>query len=545
MYYDRCDRVTRCPRVVIGTPDSWNPAVLFSGNSRTMFCAWSPCGQFITAQTEKIVEIRNHLTFEILTVLQSPNDIPSLTGPLAYSPDRRSLACAFSNGIVIWDIQTGGVVKGLKCRGDPIESLVWSLDGDKIGITSEIFDGYCIETYEIASGAQLLLAESSRIPHLWAYKQSFRFVTDSLRESRPEISISEIGTTLTKIESVSPEFPMDDDPTVDAFSPSTSRVSILDDDTLHVVEIRESNVLLRDYGEFWSSQFSPDGNFFAAHEVDGLRIWKYASGTYTSWREFPLQRLLTSYKSLEFSPSSVSILYQREYTVHVWPLDDSITPPIHHRPCNYVAIPPSGHYAVAAHGSTITIIGVHLRAPLWSIDTGAVIETLLITENVLLAKFSGKFVAWLLTEEGVGNYHSIWTISSSYTHFRVKGQVGVISARDHMPHFIYHTGTGDVLDSVRKPQQSSHPFLPWISLSFLSGYQHPRRKRPQSNVPPEDDWLTSNAKMQEVGWVMDPQGRHRLWMPVEWREPWERENWHHSITTLFVKIQGQVITIKF
>ena len=543
LYYDRCDRVTQCPRVVIGTPDSWDPSVSFSAKDDAKSCAWSPCGQFIAARADKTVEIRNHLTLEILTVLQSPSDAPPLTGPLAYSPDGWSLACAFSDGIVIWDIQTGGVVKGLECRGNHMESLVWSLDGEKIAITSGYGDGCYIEMYDIASGVQLF-AESSYTPHLWAYKQSFRFVTDSLGGSRPEISISEIGPTLTKIESVSPEV-RTKQPIVTAFSPSTSRVSILDDDTLRITEIRESNVLLEDSGEFDSSQFSPDGNLFAASELYRLRIWKYASGTYTFWREFSLQPLPPFDRDLQFSPTSVSILYQRDNIVQVWPLDDSITPPKHHRICQRAAIPPSGHYIAAAHGSTITIISVHSRALPWLVDTGAEIKGLVITGNVLLAASSGKVMAWLLTEEGAGNYHSIWTIFAPYPIFRVEGQVGVISTGGHMPHFIYHTGTGDVLDSVHEPQQSSHPFLSFTQQSDCEEYRYLRRNTPQSNVPPEDDWLTSNAEIREVGWIMDPQGRHRLWIPIEWRKPWRRENWHHDITTLFIEIRDGFIIIKF
>ena len=540
LYYDRCDRVTQCPRVVIGTPDSWDPSVSFSAKDHAKSCAWSPCGQFIAARADKTVEIRNHLTLEILTVLQSPSDAPPLTGPLAYSPDGWSLACAFFDGIVIWDIQTGGVVKGLECRGNRMESLVWSLDGEKIAITCDRYHDDYIETYDIASGAQLF-AESSYTPHLWAYKQSFRFVTDSLRGSRPEISISEIGPTLTKIESVSPEFRMKQ-PIVSAFSPSTSRVSILEKKKLRIMEIRESNVLLEDSGEFNSSQFSPDGNLFAACDDDCIYIWKYASGTYTIWREFPLQPFVCD---LQFSPTSVSILYQRDNIVQVWPLDDSITPPKHHRICRRAAIPPSGHYAAAAHGSTITIISVHSRALPWLVDTRAEIEGLVITGNVLLAASSGKVMAWLLTEEGAGNYHSIWTIFALYPIFRVEGQVGVISTDNNMPRFIYHTGTGDVLDSVHEPQQSSHPFLSFTFPSDGEDYQYLRRNTPQSNVPPEDDWLTSNPKLLKVGWIMDPQGRHRLWIPIEWRIQWRRENWHHDITTLFIWIRDGYIIIKF
>ena len=543
LYYDRCDRITRCPRVVIGTLDSWDPSVSFSCKDDNKSCAWSPCGQFIAVRAENTVEIRNHLTFELLAVLQTPNITFSLTGSPAYSSDGQFLSCAIIDSVVIWDVQTGGVVKSLKCY-DGIRSLVWSLDGGKIAITSANYRwGNRIETYDVASGAQLF-AEESYTPHLRAYKETFRFVTDELRQVRPEISISEIGPTLTKIESVSPEFPMDC-PTVTAFSPSTSRVSISDPNMFRIMEIRKSNLLLEAHsGYFDSFQFSSDGNLFAASNFRSIRIWKYASGSYTLWREFPLQSKPFSYCDLQFSPTLVSILSQHGNIVQVWPLDNSIAPPKHPRPCKYAAIPPSGHYIATAHGSTITIIGVHSRAPLWLVDTGSEIEGLVITGNVLLAASSGKVVAWLLTEEGAGNCHSIWTISAPYCYFSIKGQVGVIRTSS-ISSFIYHTGTGDVLDSVHEPQQHCHRFLSFTLPSDYSGYQYLRRDPLRSNDPPRDDCFFSNTKIQEAGWIMDLRGRHRLWVPVEWREPWKPENWHRDITTLFIGIGNRLAVIKF
>ena len=86
LYYDRCDRITQCPRVVVGTPDRWDPTRSFFCKGNGKSCAWSPCGQFIAARTREMVEIRNHLTLEILTILQSPSDAHPLIGSPAYSP---------------------------------------------------------------------------------------------------------------------------------------------------------------------------------------------------------------------------------------------------------------------------------------------------------------------------------------------------------------------------------------------------------------------------------------------------------------------------
>ena len=69
------------------------------------------------------MEIRNQLTLELITTLHPTETIPHLKGPLAYSPDGRSIACTSDTAIIIWDVQTGGVAKEIKCSANSV-SLV-------------------------------------------------------------------------------------------------------------------------------------------------------------------------------------------------------------------------------------------------------------------------------------------------------------------------------------------------------------------------------------------------------------------------------------
>ena len=86
-YYDWCSRITRLPRVVVGTPGSWDPTISVSSKCYEYeSCTWSPCGRFVAAQVANVVEIRNQFTFELPTVLQPTDTTHRLTGPLAYSP---------------------------------------------------------------------------------------------------------------------------------------------------------------------------------------------------------------------------------------------------------------------------------------------------------------------------------------------------------------------------------------------------------------------------------------------------------------------------
>ena len=96
-------RITRLPNVAIGTPDSWDQTIAISEKHHYQRYTWSPCGRFVAAQTEEAVEIRDQLTLELITVLQPTETTPCLTGPLAYSPDGRSVACVSNAAILIWD----------------------------------------------------------------------------------------------------------------------------------------------------------------------------------------------------------------------------------------------------------------------------------------------------------------------------------------------------------------------------------------------------------------------------------------------------------
>ena len=548
---------------MIGNPDSWDQTTSFSGKEDYNGCIWSPCGRFVAAQTEAIVEIRNQLTFQLLAVFRSPDKTSPLKGPLAYSPDGRSLACGFSTGIVIWDIQTGGVVRSINCIGD-IFQLVWSLDGKTIGTADDYTNNSSpVKTYDVASSAQLFTEDFKRewIFHLWACDQSFRFLSMpyfSGCDSR--LSISEIGPTRIKIELL----PVASAPPVTLmFSPSTYRVSISGLNTLHILDARSSQSLLHENHDQSLSWFSPDASLVAAPHQNGFRVWKYTSSSYLWLGEYPLPHIPSFSPSklrLQFSPTSTSVLSQYENILQVWGLH---SPPTTPNTCRqHAAISRSGRYIATVRGSqsTVTIINLHSQPPHQFIDTGGEVEGLAITGNVLLVAFSEMVVGWLLTEEGrvqgfvdskrAGHSDSIWTITSPPHRpkslcFTVSGQVGVIGTDGIFP-FIYHTGTGGIPDTVHRLQQFD---LPWVSLYKQSDYQEYRLLRHldtlQSNASPEDSWFVSRTTTGKAGWVVDPDGKHRFWVPVEWRAPWGPRNCHNDISTLFARIGDQPVIIKF
>ena len=569
-YYDRFSRITRLPRVVVGTPYSWDPTISISAKKNYELCIWSPCGRSVAALIGNMVEIRNQLTFELLTTLQPTKTRPLLAGPLAYSPDGLSLACGSGTAILIWDIQTGGVAKEIVCSANAI-SLVWLLDGRTIG-TLECPDSRHtrthITTYDVASGAALFVEtiDSSHKPHLWAYEETFRLMTMErypLDRAKLQIQIKgfEAGSYLIRIHTfdIITDAQAEDasagrtlGPSIASFSPTTLRVSVSVGSALFVFEDQEPRPLLQVQGHFLSLCFSSDGNLFAASKENKVHIWQYSSlGSYDRWRDFQCQDRTNS---IQFSPTPFSILSHSGNILYMFHLENL---PITSKRDGllYAGLSRSGNRIATAHQfrTNISIMDPHSQSLSQLISTDLWLEGFLLTSNVLLAVGSAELAAWRLTEEGLvdGEFAGrspdhgdcIWTIPfSSFgreLEFKVEGQVGMIKHDGKT--FLYHTGTGEFLQSIQTPPR-------------LSGQGHDPRGGlcgrhylhyhglSQRNSPPEGGWYPSETTLRE-GWVKDPEGRHRLWLHVEWRKSWDLADWY--ITTQFSLVGGQPVIIKF
>jgi len=554
LYHHRS--ITRSPKVVIGTPESWPQTIGISGKDRyNGLCTWSPCGRFVAAQTGKAVEIRNQLTLELVTTLQRTETIPHLTGPLAYSPDGRSIACASDTAIIIWDIQTGGMAKEIK-RGTKNISLVWSPDGRTI-CTVNLKDQttFIVHTYDVSSNTTSSpgTLQSGDNPYLWTDDKSV-CVMRTVRRKDITIDIFEIGSILVKIQSFTFVCSELSEAKIRSFSPTTRHISISDDRTLRIFDIQNSDRLLDKTGHFLSHSFSSDGRRFAASQESGVHIWKYGFEGYFLWGEFQCRGLSNS--PLQFSPTPSSILGHSGDILQVWRLDEC---PKSHHPQD-MRFSCSGARIATAHelGSTVTIFDLLEQTPPQTIDTNVEIEGLALTDNVLLVAGSRRLVAWLLTEEGVvngvignrgaGHSNSIWTISQSWSCrrepwlFFVEGQVGVINPDGNALH-VYHTGTGEVFHPTQAPSNFSGRWYRLINAHYSQDYAC-YHSPSQRDTPPGDSWQTSRATLRK-GWVKDPKGKHRLWVPVEWRADWDPADWHQDVTTQVSYLGGRAVVIKF
>ena len=127
-------------------------------------------------------------------------------------------------------------------------------------------------------------------------------------------------------------------------------------------------------------------------------------------------------------------------------------------------------------------------------------------------------MAGVVENERAGLSDSICTMISPFRRpgflgFRVRDKVGVIGNDDIFP-FIYHTETGEVLESTHEPQNFGFPWITFSRQSDCREYHYLR----YHNTPQDDvlqSWSVSRTGLGKAGWVMDSGWKHRFWIPVE------------------------------
>ena len=275
---------TPFPRLVVGTPDSWDPCVAgvnvdhASGSSVT----WSPCGRFVAIWTREAVEVRDALTLGLLFALQPIQPVSQHTGALAYSPDGCFLTCVSDTTIIIWDIQTGGEANRILCNKSSQVPPVWSLDGRTISIMvweQETCD-MTVHMYDVTSSTTPppIMLRSQDKPCLWANGESFQVMATEQHGDMCVVGIFEAGLPLTKTKSFS--FTMwlgKPDCQIESFSPTTDCISISvswGNGQLRIFNLQNSGCILDQRGEFTAHCFSPDGSLFAASQLNSIHIWK-------------------------------------------------------------------------------------------------------------------------------------------------------------------------------------------------------------------------------------------------------------------------------
>ena len=557
---------------MVGAPDSWEPTIsIVNRDHEYVSCIWSPCGRFIAAQAGNVVEIRNQLTLELLTILQPADATRRPTSPLAYSPDGRSLASAFGTAIIIWDIQTGGVAKKIECTANCV-SLEWSLGGKTICAIHNRWEGpSSVHVYDVASGTTQVAGRvyARRKPSLFAYGESFLVVGGAV--GHDEIDVFKVERTLVRVPLVRV---MD---RLGSYEPSTlfpvnPHISVSSDNTPVVIYPPPEPSLWIE-NQSLSSCFSPDGSLFAAFTGGNLHTLQERGKTPSSrgvvvpingmkpdvpsmvWKEIRVHGMVNP--AFRFSPTTASILGYSENILQVWRLPEPPTKPRTHA-SRCVSLSRSGYRAASAHKLTTTVTVANLQAPPQYIVTGMVVEGLALTGNVLLVVDREKIVAWLLTKEGSvggvfgrvshgphGSGDRVWTVALQGHHkslsFSVEGQVGIIRSATHTWPRAYNTETGELLD-----HPTQNPSGRWYKFSDVHCGRHHSHLH---NLPQYDGSLNGGPQVSwdasREGWIKDSEGRCMLWLPVEWRTSWDRADWLPRIATQCSIIGGQPVIVKF
>ena len=204
-----------------------------------------------------------------------------------------------------------------------------------------------------------------------------------------------------------------------------------------------------------------------------------------------------------------------------------------------------------AENSIVTITDLLSPIPSQVIDTDMDVHALAFTGNVLLV-WGRELVAWRLTEKGVvdgasadrraGRGDSIWTVSTRCPWFSVEDQIAIIMDEKRGAIHIYHTGTGEALEPA---QVSPHPRdcqYHVTQIQHCQHYLHYRNLYKQS-IPPEDEWPVTLVALEE-GWVKDLEGKHRIWVPVDWRVDLIEAGWLRN-RALLLYPHGSAVVVVF
>lgn len=369
------------------------------------------------------MEIFDSLTLEKQSSLQLPKptgsyhylDYPPIK--LSYSPDGHSLVGFFHSAIIIWDIQTVGVVKEIKCSTCPT-SLVWSFDGQTIGTVYEVkAKTWVVCAYDIDLGVKVSTGtlQSSLEPCLWSHNKPLQAITIlSGEDSQIIINIFAIWPTFintsTKSLSIQLNLPHVILSTM-SFSPAFYHISMIIKDhnptysTLIILYIQSSKVLPLEESIFTTSCFSPDGSLLVASGSNGETVvWKYCPEEgYTKWIRFPTWSDSSGWpQSHLFSPTLLSVLISRECSLEVKHLDNPSTIPLQNRYQFLEEFSTNGKYVVTApYGEqTITITNLNGICS-HSIKPGFNVYGLALTNNILLVDSIYEFAAWHLTKKGM------------------------------------------------------------------------------------------------------------------------------------------------
>lgn len=526
-------------RVVRGTPESWDPntaATMFP--SEIKLVKWSPCSRFIAViwvdAFDRIegsgtvtVDILDPVTLQRLQTLKAPRGTPTDRKTLCFSPDCRTLAytsavdsySARDLYVVVWDLQTGGVVSTIREQGSGPRggiykaSITCSMDGKVVGVLHSDRGATAIFICDLASSRHIH-THSLRIPpqnpgpfqnlipalaNIWTHGEAFRFVTLALET----ITVWEVGfdsgATSTEVETISiPDNMFNDLATsVDArhaeqvlFVPAASRLAVTNSfGTLLAWDAQNSRLLLHCAGIqcHLRISFSSDGRFLACSTAGSeIYLWKESHPGYT------LHGIVTSTRNSDpvLSPNGELMVEFGGRLIQLWRTKDFTTITSNRstsgpRSTRSSALDLCGVLvAVARRGDDmVRVLDLESGAPWLTIHTSMRVYGLKVTRDAVVVVGNEKAITWNLPAgdcvpgTGVGVKDSARTINLSERLPRARIIAASISPDLHRVAIttsgflqvveldIYDASTGEHLRGVAgyHGQSGGSGYIPWFT----------------------------------------------------------------------------------
>ena len=420
---------TSVSKVVNGIPASWDSCTASAGAKlKVLHAAWSPCGRFIAASFQGVVQIHDSSTLERLSAFKPPpkRHLPS-SEFLAFSPDGRLLAYVWgsnhwlvvfpvsastltsvprgeSSYIPVWDVQTGVAIINLDIG--TFGKLLFS--GDCRTITLLDKNG-TFSTYDGVNGTYICKGEFPASPRFlpgvhWAHEESFRLSTSSESDGKLTVNIQEFQPTSTPPFHVVESFPVSLHDGKISFSRVSFHASFTTETGVVILDLRDSRTLLQ-AGPAHSlyippGHFSPDGCFFACGTQEGeICIWKNSPANYVPWSTL---RPRLPFWEFSFSPTSSILAWGPGGLQLLEPGNHPAVPSpdkLEHRQqggTHLVAYSVDGmHIATVRRGDrVVTVLGALSNTPRRSFDTNMRILDIKIVGDAIFVADGHKLVSW-------------------------------------------------------------------------------------------------------------------------------------------------------
>ena len=557
------------------------------------------------------------------TTLERVSDLRLPAGPveftpvsLAFSPDGCLLACTYDlvaepnmsvlplislsiltfvsrlnvstpPCIVIWDIQTGMVIK---------EIPTWKLgkiafSGDQSTVT--LMTGLDFHTYDGFSGEQvckgkLLPSSDHNLGCYWVDEKSLLFAISFEANGELVINIQELRPSSDPPLFVVKSFTVPHQVGRFSFSPVSSHASFVTYEEVVILNVQDSKVLLQVQQGLIEGYFSLDGCYFIGRAfLEAIYIWENTSDGYVLWN---ILRPRLSWESCLCSPKSISILCWGNGGIQLLHSDGhpspSNEPKGHSAGCHLVAYSEDRTYIITLREGDSIIRVLNLSdTTQQSINTDMEIRDIKTIGNTIFVTDWSCLVSWNLATGGqAGDAHSTRRESTTL-YVRLDNKFAALSndcskiafavqgrrINSQGAVFLYDVQAQKVLDShmadgyitdiqfspdghqvrfVAQPQNGSDDTLyclelggPEISCFANSTIEHLEDGWSLNSVfPSHGDYCITGNRPE---WVCDSRS-NVLWLPPNWRS-WKGSGakWDGNFLALIDERFTEPIIIEF